>query len=113
MGASLVKTHSQFPPCSGRPGIVLAPSLPTLSETSLLALPAWTFIGSGGRATLRSASLLASMSSPSRLFQVARTSADGAQPMMPGWMSPANLTFGMCREVQKMPSKSQMALALF
>lgn len=31
---------------------------------------------------------------------------------MPGWMSPANLTWGMCRLVQYIPSKSQIALAL-
>ena len=31
---------------------------------------------------------------------------------MPGWMRPANLTPGMWREEQLMPSKSQIALAL-
>jgi len=52
-----------------------------------------------GRATSRS-SLFAAISSPSRLFQFSRTSADGAHPRMPGWMRPANLTWGMCRLVQ-------------
>lgn len=31
----------------------------------------------------------ARMSSPSRLFQVARSSAEGAVPMRPGWETPA------------------------
>lgn len=66
-----------------------------------------------GKATSRSFSLLLATSSASRVFQVSRTSAEGAQPRMPGWMSPANLTWGMCRLEQKMPSKSQIALALF
>lgn len=74
---------SQFPPCSGRPGIVRAPSLPTLTLMSSDADPAWTFSGSGGWATIRS-SLLAVISSPSRLFHVDRTSAEGAQPRIPG-----------------------------
>ena len=52
-----------------------------------------------GRATSRS-SLFAAISSPSRLFHVASTSADGAQPMMPGWIRPGNLTPGMCRLLQ-------------
>jgi hypothetical protein len=52
-----------------------------------------------GRATSRS-SLFAAINSPSRVFQLLRTSADGAHPRMPGWMSPANLTWGMCRLVQ-------------
>ena len=82
-------------PCSGRPGMVRAPSLPTFDLISSVALPAWTFWGSGGCATIRS-SLLAAISSPSRLFHVARTSADGAHPRMPGWIRPANLTCGMC-----------------
>lgn len=90
---------SQFPPCSGRPGMVRAPSRPTLALMSSEAEPAWTFSGLGGWATMRS-SLLAAISSPSRLFHVARTSADGAQPRIPGWMRPGNLTCGMCRDVQ-------------
>lgn len=52
------------------------------------------------------------MRAPSRSFHVLRTSGEGAQPRMPGWMRPANLTPGMWREEQLMPSKSQMALAL-
>lgn len=64
-----------------------------------------------GRATTRSRVFVA-INSASRLFHVSRSSADGAQPRMPGWMRPANLTWGMCRLVQKIPSKSQMALAL-
>ena len=102
---------SQFPPCSGLPGTVLAPSLPTLALISPSALPAWTLCGSGAKATSRS-SLLAEISSPSRLFHVARTSAEGAHPRMPGWINPGNRTCGMCREEQKIPSKSQIALAL-
>lgn len=54
------------------PGIVLAPSLPTLAFSSSSPEPAWTFVAFGGWATIRS-SLLAAMSSPSRLFHVART----------------------------------------
>ena len=104
-------TYSQFPPCSGRPGTVRAPSLPTFPAVVPFALPAWAFSGCGGRATSRS-NLLAAARSPSRLFHSAKTSADGAQPRMPGWMRPANLTCGMWREVQKMPSKSHMAFAL-
>lgn len=103
---------SQFPPCSGRPGTVRAPSLPTFSLTSLLAVPAWTLLGSGGRATSRSMCEQASIRPASRSFQILRTSGEGAQPRMPGWMRPANLTPGMWREEQLMPSKSQIALAL-
>jgi len=114
--------------CSGLPGIVLAPSLPTFSLISSEAVPAWTFCGFGGWATIRS-SLLAAISSPSLVFHVLRTcadqswvwismmdrltSAEGAHPRIPGWMSPGNLTWGMWREVQKIPSKSQIALALY
>lgn len=32
---------------------------------------------------------------------------------LPGWIKPANLTPGMCRDVQYMPSKSHIALALY
>lgn len=102
---------SQLPPCSGLPGMVLAPSLPTFSLMSSDAVPAWTFCGSGGSATTRS-SVFAEMSSPSLLFHSARTSGEGAQPRIPGWISPAKRTPGICRDEQKMPSKSQMALAL-
>ncbi len=106
------------PPCSGRPGMVLAPSRPTFSVRLLSALPAWTLRGWGleivsylnivrgntarvthGRATSRS-SVFAAISSASRVFQFSSTSADGAQPRMPGWMRPANLTWGMWRLVQ-------------
>ena len=52
------------------------------------------------------------ISSASRLFHSARTSAEGAQPRIPGWMRPAKRTCGMWREEQKMPSKSQIAFAL-
>jgi hypothetical protein len=45
-------------------------------------------------------SLLAAISSPSRVFHVDRTSAEGAQPRIPGWMRPGNLTWGMWREEQ-------------
>lgn len=85
--------------------------MPTLSVISADAFPACTFFGCGGCATIRSV-VLAAISSPSRLFHVARTSADGAQPRIPGWMRPGNRTPGICRVEQKMPSKSQIALAL-
>jgi hypothetical protein len=52
-----------------------------------------------GRATSRS-SLLAAINAASRVFHLSSNSADGAHPRMPGWMSPANLTWGMCRLVQ-------------
>ena len=57
-------------------------------------------------------SLVVLMSSASRRFHSARISAEGAQPRMPGWMRPGNLRWGMWREEQKMPSKSQIAFAL-
>ena len=103
---------SQLPPCSGRPGIVRAPSSPTRFATSAEADPAWAFWLNGGLATSRLRCVWVEISSPSRRFHSARISADGAQPRMPGWMSPGNRTWGMCREEQKMPSKSQIALAL-
>jgi hypothetical protein len=103
---------SQFPPCSGRPGIVLAPSLPIFSFKSPVAEPACTFFALGGSATVRLRWVCVEMSSPSRLFHNSRTSAEGAQPRIPGWMRPAKRTPGMWREEQKMPSKSQMAFAL-
>ena len=103
---------SQFPPCSGLPGMVRAPSFPTFALISSEALPAWTFCGSGGWATTRLESVLALMSSPSRRFHSARISAEGAQPRMPGWIRPGKRTCGMCRDEQNMPSKSQIALAL-
>jgi hypothetical protein len=93
--------------------MVLAPSLPTFSFKVASADPACTFLGCGGSATTRECVCAqASISSPSRLFQVARTSAEGAQPRIPGWIRPAKRTPGMWREEQKMPSKSQMAFAL-
>lgn len=92
-------------------GMVRAPSLPTFALVASAAEPAWTFCGSGGLATSRLV-VLAAISSPSRRFHSARTSADGAQPRIPGWMRPAKRTWGICREEQKMPSKSQMAFAL-
>ena len=52
------------------------------------------------------------ISSDSRRFQSARTSAEGAQPRMPGWIRPGKRTCGIWREEAKMPSKSQIALAL-
>lgn len=104
---------SQFPPCSGRPGIVRAPSLPTFSAIEESPLPTWTLWGSGSFATSRPRCEQAFTSSDSRLFQVARISGEGAQPRMPGWMSPAKRTPGMWREEQNIPSKSQIALALF
>ncbi len=97
--------------------MVLAPSRPTFSVRVLSALPAWTLRGWGletvsclnmvrgnsrathGRATSRS-SVFAAISSASRVFHFSSTSADGAQPRMPGWMRPANLTWGMWRLVQ-------------
>lgn len=124
---------SQLPPCSGRPcstvnsktqnrdyfslffyhtGIVLAPSFATLVLMSSTALPACAFVGFGGCATMRSATVFAAISSPSRRFHSARTSAEGAHPRIPGWIRPAKRTCGMCREEQKIPSKSQIALAL-
>lgn len=103
---------SQLPPCSGRPGMVLAPSLPTFAFVSSSAVPACTLLGSGGCATIRDRDVV-EISSASRLFHSARISGDGAQPRIPGWMRPAKRTPGMWREEQKMPSKSQMALALF
>jgi hypothetical protein len=103
---------SQFPPCSGRPGIVRAPSLPIFAFREASAEPAWAFCSLGGCATMRSRCECVEMSSPSRLFHVERTSAEGAQPSIPGWMRPAKRTPGMWRELQKMPSKSQMAFAL-
>lgn len=75
---------SQLPPCSGRPGIVRAPSLPIFSFRSPSAEPACTDWGFGGSATTRPRCECVEMSSPSRLFHSARTSADGAQPRMPG-----------------------------
>jgi hypothetical protein len=129
-----------LPPCSGRPGIVRAPSFPILAFTSPFADPACTFFSFGGSATARSRWVCVEMSSPSRLFlfahalakkilyttnllptrkenrghiyQVSNTSAEGAHPIIPGWISPANRTPGICRELQKIPSKSQIALAL-
>lgn len=71
---------SQFPPCSGRPGIVRAPSFAILSFTEPVAEPEWAFWGCGGCATMRSRCVCVEMSSASRVFQVSRTSAEGAQP---------------------------------
>lgn len=65
-------------------GIVRAPSLATLLLVASSALPAWVFRGSGGCATIRSATVLAAISSPSRLFHSASTSVEGAHPKMPG-----------------------------
>lgn len=80
---------------SGRPGTVRAPSLPTFSLMEASPLPAWTLMGWGGCATSRSMWAHEEISSPSRLFHSARTSAEGAQPRIPGWMRPGNLTWGM------------------
>lgn len=93
-------------------GIVRAPSLATFSLISSAALPACAFSGLGGCATIRSSTVFVAISSPSRRFHSARTSADGAHPKMPGCINPAKRTCGMCREEQKIPSKSQMAFAL-
>jgi hypothetical protein len=51
------------------------------------------------------------MSWLSRVFHVARSEAEGAVPIRPGWEMPAKRTPGMCRDVAYMPLKSQMALA--
>ena len=93
-------------------GIVRAPSLATLLATSAPALPAWAPLDIGGWATTRLWSVFAAISSPSRRFHSARTSAEGAHPRIPGWIRPANRTWGIWREEQKMPSKSQIDLAL-
>lgn len=93
-------------------GIVRAPSLATFSLISSEALPAWVFVGFGGCATIRSSIVFAEISSPSRRFHSARTSAEGAHPKIPGWIKPAKRTCGMWREEQKIPSKSQIAFAL-
>ena len=58
-------------------------------------------------------SLVVLMSSDSRRFQSARMEALGAQPRIPGWMRPGKRMWGRWRLEQKMPSKSQMALALW
>lgn len=46
LGWAWVKRNC-LPPCSGRPGMVLAPSRPTFSARFLSALPAWTLRGCG------------------------------------------------------------------
>lgn len=103
---------SQLPPCSGRPGTVRAPSLPTFSFISSDALPACTLWGCGGRAITRPGLSKDETSSASRRFHSARMEAEGAQPRIPGWMRPEKRTWGMWRDEQKMPSRSQMAFAL-
>jgi hypothetical protein len=86
---------SQFPPCSGLPGIVLAPSRPTFSLMLPSPLPTCTLCGLGGSATTRSICEQDWISSPSRLFHSARISGEGAQPKIPGWIKPAKRTPGM------------------
>lgn len=76
-------------------GIVRAPSRATFPRRWSGALPEWAPCGSGGLATSRSDVAFAVMSSPSRRFHSARTSADGAQAIIPGWMRPGNRTPGM------------------
>lgn len=71
---------SQLPPCSGRPGIVRAPSWAILDFRSPVARPACVLRGCGGCATMRLRCVCVEMSSASRLFQVSRTEAEGAQP---------------------------------
>lgn len=60
-----------------------------------MSWPTYAPIGSGGNATAGMAFVCAAMSSPSRLFQVASSSADGAVPIKPGWDTPANRTPGI------------------
>jgi hypothetical protein len=102
---------SQLPPCSGRPGIVRAPSLPILSAREAEAEPAWTFRSSGRSATQR---VLESgevkTSSDSLRVHSCNSSREGAQPMIPGWTNPANFTLGMWRELQKIPERSHIAV---
>lgn len=78
---------SQLPPCSGRPGIVRAPSRPIFSFKAASADPAWTDCGLGGSATVRPRCECVEMSSPSRWVHVSRTSGLGAQPRIPGWIT--------------------------
>lgn len=42
----------------------------------------------------------------SRSFQVASNSGEGAVPINPGWVTPANRTPGICRDEAYIPSKS-------
>ena len=102
---------SQFPPCSGRPGTVRAPSEWILDARDPDAEPACAFVESGRRATTRSGrvALEDATRRDSRVVHWERRAEEGAQPIMPGCIRPAKRTCGMCREEQKMPSKSQMA----
>ena len=50
-------------------------------------------------------------SEPIKNAQLGVHALEGAVPMRPGWISPANLTPGMWRLVAKMPLNSQIALA--
>lgn len=78
---------SQFPPCSGLPGTVRAPSAAILAAVASSAAPAWVFVVSGGFATVRvvfPSAAFSVINSASRRFHSARISAEGAQPKIPG-----------------------------
>lgn len=118
---------SQLPPFS-RPGTVRAASAAIRSHSGSLPalaaqcpnLPSIAPLGLGsvasGRVAITEQSVFcagvpsSATSARSRSFHMARSSAEGAVPMRPGWMSPAKRTPGRCREQQCTPSKSQQAL---
>ena len=92
---------SQLPPCS-RGGTVRAASLATRSKSAPRSVPSIAFSGlgsaaSGGIAGFQGGPPL-STSAVSRVFHVASSSFDGAQPISPGCGMPAKRTPGMWRD---------------
>ena len=100
---------SWLPPFS-RGGAVRAPSPATRSKSAPVSEPRIAESGSGGKASGGTRFGSVAIRSPSRLFHVFSSSADGAVPMRPGWTMPVNFTPGMCRDVHSPPRKSHTAL---
>src|SRR5882672_7642317 len=98
---------SQLPPCS-RGGTVRAPSAAILLLTSPLAFPQCAVGANGGAASGGTRSGSVAMIAASRAFQVSSNFLSGRQPMRPGWMRPAKLTPGTCREWVYRPDMSQI-----
>ncbi len=85
---------SWFPPFS-RGGAVRAASPATRAYSDSGNDPSTANSGSGGNASGGTRFGSVSISACSREFQRANNSADGAVPIRPGWINPANETPGM------------------
>lgn len=113
---TLSRALSQLPPFS-RPGTVRAASLATRSQSSVpgASLPSSAPRDAGRQASGRVAHTPASVGGGpstrafSRSFHNASSSALGAVPIRPGWISPAKRTPGMCRELAYTPSNCHTA----